>query len=118
MMQTKQLFLVSFAATLLPIITAQCVYNQTHCNCAVSSAPGVCARFAVGTPGNATCVVDNCIAGNYNCDCSGTEMCELSTCDSWKFEDPLTATTVGAMETCFFVSRFSPIAAQCVSLVV
>lgn len=98
-------------------VNAQCVYNATSCTCMTQSTGGTCARYESGDPGNALCRVDQCASGNYVCDCSGTEICSLEFCDSWRFadEENISLANLNQVETCFFVSRFSPIAAHCVS---
>lgn len=107
----QPLLIIPLIAVLLPPTRAQCLFNHTHCACALStSPPGLCTRFSSGTASSATCFVDNCRPDTYVCDCSATSLCHINACDSWRATNPAHVTTVGDLVPC----AFQPASATCI----
>ena len=76
-MRKALLVLLSLGA---PSVARACLYTATQCQCSISSSPGKCGRYQSGSDDSATCFVDDCQAGYYNCDCFGDSLCNIAPC--------------------------------------
>lgn len=94
-------------------IVPPCVHNSTHCQCAPGHDGGICLRFLSGSSSSATCVVENCQAGGYKCDCMGDGMCELKVCGRWKSPTASPGLVVGDTVPCSYIDALSPSAGKC-----
>lgn len=74
------IFLAAHIATALNTTVAKssCVFNSTHCSCRLIDEPGACLRKS-----GLDCLVDKCSGNGFTCDCSGTTVCKIKTCNAW-----------------------------------
>lgn len=61
------------------LVRSPCLYNSTHCSCHSIERPGTCLRHLGGN----SCLIDKCSSTGLTCDCSGTSICNISSCKTW-----------------------------------
>lgn len=102
-------FFTLLSAIVLLVQAQTCEFNATHCTCIFSSdvSSSRCHRPLTDT----TCLVDECLAA-YKCDCSGSSLCELSSCGAWR-PDVLGDETVGTTVDCHYAEPNTAEAGTC-----
>lgn len=71
-------------------VRSPCLFNSTHCSCRNVEHPGTCLRHLEGP----YCTADQCSGKGFTCDCSGTQVCELTVCKVWISTEEGTATSL------------------------
>lgn len=66
-----------------------CLYNSTHCQCSLEDGNHFCLRPEQALSQQMTCSVEKCTQPRYKCDCLGSSVCGVHSCNSWKQESEL-----------------------------
>lgn len=104
---TSVTIIIWFTQTLLINGQSSCIFNSTHCSCNDVQHSGICLRNI----GSNICQAAACTAG-YACDCSGTNICSVSSCGGWTPSDsrPISSLTIGETVTCMEVTDITCVA--------
>ena len=93
--------MVWLAQTTLIHGQTSCIFNSTHCSCNDIQFPATCLRNI----GSNLCEATACTA-KHTCDCSGTNICSVSSCSGWAPSDsrPMSSLTIGETVSCVEVT--------------